>query len=212
VRKDSSRVLKLVRHGQSESNAAGLLVGRTDSDLSDNGRSQAQRLQGRLGPVSHLVVSPLTRTLQTAALAAPDAELHVDEAFIELDYGSLEGRPVSDVSAEQWAAFASNPDVALGGGESVRDVDRRVHGRLNEWSSDPLHPLHEPERHVVVVSHVSPIKSAVAWALGVDGLVAVPHASRQRFGDDDRCPPRPGRTSSPTTSDRGLTESVKLRV
>ena len=172
VRKDLARVLKLVRHGQSESNAAGLLVGRTDSHLSKTGRAQAAQLRGRLGPVSQLVVSPLARTRQTAALIVPDSDPILDEAFIELDYGSLEGRPVSEVSAEQWAAFATDPNVALGGGESVRDVDRRVHERLEAWLGDPRHPLHDLEEHVVVVSHVSPIKSAVAWALGVDGLVS----------------------------------------
>ncbi len=165
-------VLILIRHGQSTANDAGLLVGRTDSQLTDKGIRQALEVAPYTASVARVICSPLTRARRTAELAVPQLTAEVDEAFIELDYGLLDGTPLADVGREQWDAFAANYDLALGGGESLRDVDRRVHARLNEWLADEESLLHHPGEHLCVVSHVSPIKSAIAWALGVPGSVA----------------------------------------
>ncbi len=165
-------VLILVRHGQSTANAASLLVGRTDVELTEEGRAQARSLVGALDSVRVVISSPLRRALETARLALPGHELIVDDAFIEQDYGTHDGHALSDVPREQWREFRSSHVAALGGGESLADVDARVHARLDEWLDDNNSALHDDEHHVVVVSHVSPIKSAVAWALGVPGSVA----------------------------------------
>jgi len=165
-------VLILIRHGQSTANAAGLLVGRTDAALTDTGRQQARDLAAALRSVVAGASSPLARARETAALALSHLEITDELAFIEQDYGSLDGAAMSDVPAHQWAAFRSTHDAALGDGESLADVDARVHARLEAMREDDRSLLHDPERHLAIVSHVSPIKSAVAWALGVHGSVA----------------------------------------
>lgn len=59
--------LLLVRHGQSEWNAAGRWQGQADPPLSDLGRLQAQAAAGAIGAVDAIVTSPLDRALRTAA-------------------------------------------------------------------------------------------------------------------------------------------------
>jgi probable phosphoglycerate mutase len=165
-------VLILIRHGQTTSNAQGLLVGRSDPDLTERGREQALALRHYLRDIEHVVSSPLSRALETAELAVPHITPIVDEAFIEVDYGTLEGHALTEVPLEQWRSFEEDHTLALGGGESLAALDERVHLRLNQWMADPDNLLHHPSQHIVVASHVSPIKSALAWALGVSGGVA----------------------------------------
>ena len=59
-------MLVLVRHGESAGNAAGVLLGRTDSPLTDRGRAQAGALSSALGPVLRVISSPLGRARDTA--------------------------------------------------------------------------------------------------------------------------------------------------
>ena len=154
-------MLILVRHGRTVVNAGGRLQGRVDTVLDDVGRQQAQRvgehLRARLGSFM-LVSSPLARALETARAVSPDVT--VDDRFVELDYGDWDGLRMDDVPADQWRAWRDDPHLRPPNGETLAELDARVRPALAE--------LAEVARtgHVVVVSHVSPIKSAVTWALG----------------------------------------------
>jgi probable phosphoglycerate mutase len=119
-----------------------------------------------------LTSSPLNRAVETARLAVTHCQVELDVSFIEQDYGEFDGHPIADVPAQLWHEFRSSHGASLGGGESLADVDARVHARLDQMLEDSDSALHRADQHQVVVSHVSPIKSAVAWALGVDGSVA----------------------------------------
>lgn len=153
-------MLILLRHGRTEANARGLLQGRIDLDLDDLGRRQAAAAAAWLGPVDRVVSSPLARARQTAeAFGEP---IEIDDRFIELDYGDWEGRPVADVPAETWSRWRADLDFRPPGGETLNELGRRVRSALDELSTSV------GDHTVVVVSHVSPIKASVAWALGVD--------------------------------------------
>lgn len=162
----------LVRHGQTTTNAQGLLVGRSDPSLTELGRRQALALRPLLVNVVDVWASPLERARSTAELAIPHAPFTVRESFIEVDYGDLDGQPLSVVSGAQWQAFETDHAVAIGNGESLASVDARVHAELDELLVDRESLLHSADRHLAIVSHVSPIKSAMAWALGAPGSVA----------------------------------------
>jgi broad specificity phosphatase PhoE len=162
----------LVRHGQTTTNARGLLVGRSDPALTDLGQRQAVALRPLLANVREVWASPLQRARTTAQLAVPHVELSINDAFIEVDYGDLDGQPLSVVSGEQWQVFETDHSVAIGNGESLASVDERVHAQLDALLEDRDSLLYSAEEHLAIVSHVSPIKSAMAWALGVPGSVA----------------------------------------
>jgi broad specificity phosphatase PhoE len=172
MRAPTAAVIILIRHGQTTSNAARLLVGQSDPALTELGERQARALRPYLRSVVDVWTSPLRRARATADLALPDIPARVMESFIEVDYGSLDGQPLSLVSEEQWRAFEHDHDTAFGDGESLASVDQRVHLTLNALLADRSSRLHDATSHLAIVSHMSPIKSAMTWALGVSGSVA----------------------------------------
>ena len=157
-------MLIVVRHGRTEHNRARQLLGRLDVDLDDTGRAQAAALAAHVGPVDRIVSSPLARARQTAAAWA--APVEVDERLVELDYGDLDGGPRAAVDPATWAAWRADVDFAPPGGESLRSLGHRVREACEELQAQAA------EQDVVVVTHVSPIKAAVAWALGVGDHVS----------------------------------------
>lgn len=155
-------MIVLARHGQTEANRDALLVGRIDPPLTDLGLQQARRLAGALetsGAV-RVVASPLMRTLQTATIIAEVLGLPVetDDRIIEMDYGAWDGTPIADVPIDTWRAWRTDPEFRPPDGESLRDVSRRVGAAMGEWLTTD-----EP---IIAVTHVSPIKAALTWALG----------------------------------------------
>ena len=150
--------LVVVRHGQTAANAKGLLLGRLDVDLDDVGRAQAAALAEALPTPDLVITSPLARTRQTAE--AFGVEVEVVDDWIELDYGEWDGRPAGEVPAEAWRAWRADPDFAPPGGESLARLTARVHDALDDLVA------RVEGRRIVVVTHVSPVKAAVAWALG----------------------------------------------
>lgn len=133
--------------------------------------------------VARVVTSPLGRCRETAEAierAAVAVPVSVDDRWIELDYGVLDGSPVGDVPAERWAAWRSDVTWAPEAGESLATLGVRVREACAALAAEAS------DRDVVVVTHVSPIKAAVAWALGVGDEVAwrmwVAPASITRIG------------------------------
>lgn len=157
-------MLILVRHGRTEANASGLLLGRADPPLDLVGEAQAAAVASQLGGVAEVVTSPLLRSRATAdAMAATPA---VDDRWIEVSYGDWEGRPLEDIPSSTWLAWAADATFAPPGGESLATLGERVRAACEDLVEAAT------ETDVVVVSHVSPIKAAVAWALGVPDEVA----------------------------------------
>lgn len=156
--------LVLLRHGRTAANAAGLLLGRTDVDLDALGRRQAaasaRAVRASSDPIVAVVSSPLTRTRRTAA--AFGVPVTVDERLIELDYGSWDGMAVADVDDGMWASWRADPHFRPTGGESLVEVEHRVAAACRDWSTVAA------DGCVVMVTHVSPVKAAVGWALGAD--------------------------------------------
>ncbi len=177
-------MLTIVRHGRTEANRSGLLSGRGDVDLDPIGEAQAAATARAVGPADRIVCSPLRRTRATAgAWGVPVEE---DVRWIELDYGDLDGTALGDVDAELWARWRSDVAFAPPGGESLQALGRRVRAACEDLADEAR------DRHVVVVTHVSPVKAAVAWALGVSDDISwrmfVAPASITRIAVGDRGP------------------------
>lgn len=159
-------MLIVVRHGQTSANARGLLLGRADPSLDAIGRDQAAAVAAALTPVApgtRIVSSPLARCRETAAIIAGESaiDIEIDERWIELDYGDLEGTPVADVPADTWRQWRADPTFVPAGGESLQSLGQRVAHACDELLPEAV------DRDIVVVTHVSPVKAAVVWALGV---------------------------------------------
>ena len=160
----------MVRHGQTDANRNGLLQGRVDNPLNERGVAQAIGVARalRTSGAARIVASPLIRAQQTAACIATElgVDVETDEQLIELNYGDWESRPLQEISAEQWAHWRTDPHFAPGGGESLDAVAVRSIAFANKvlnGSSDGGSRL-----PTIAVSHVSPMKAIVAWALGAD--------------------------------------------
>lgn len=153
-------MLIVVRHGRTEANASGLLQGRRlDPGLDDLGQRQAAAVAEVVGHAARVVCSPLRRTRETAeAIGLP---VTVDERWIELDYGELDGVPMAEVPAATWAAWRTDVAWAPPGGESIVDLTARVRAACDDLAEEAR------DHDIVVVTHVSPIKATVAWTLGV---------------------------------------------
>lgn len=149
--------LYICRHGRTEANASGLLLGRADPELDGVGRAQATAIADAVPDAVRVVSSPLARCRETAsAFGLPIEE---DARLVELDYGSLDLKPLSEVPPEIWAQWRTDSDFRPPGGETLNELGARVSEALDDLAGVAA------EHDVVVVTHVSPIKAAVAWSL-----------------------------------------------
>ncbi len=158
----------LLRHGQTAMSVAKQYCGRSNPELTELGMRQARaaaKVIGERGGIDAVVSSPLTRCVQTAELVA-DA-LRVDVAthddLIELDFGAWDGKTFPQAHAADpliHEAWISDPTVTPPGGESLDSLDRRTHRLRRRLEADYA------GRTVLLVSHVTPIKSFIRQALG----------------------------------------------
>ena len=165
-------MLIVVRHGRTGHNATGRLLGRLNPPLDEVGERQASAVADLLarpphheGRVVRVVSSPLLRARSTAGAIADavGVDVEIDERWIEVDYGEFDGMPLGDVPSEVWASWRVDADYAPPGGESLGSVARRVEAACAELVADGAGGS---EHDTVVVTHVSPLKAAVCWALG----------------------------------------------
>lgn len=164
-------MLILVRHGESVANAQGLLLGRTDAELTDAGRAQVAAARSLLrDPVAEVRTSPLRRARDSAKLLDLGPPIEVDERWIEVDYGEFECQPLGGIPAEVWRKWQSDRDFRPAGGEALAQVDQRIAAACEELFAADGAGARRADGDVVVVSHVTPIKAAVAWALGTVDL------------------------------------------
>jgi probable phosphoglycerate mutase len=166
--------LLLVRHGQSDWNAAGLMQGQTRHPrLTDLGHRQAAAAARQLAAArpGALVSSDLQRAVETAEHCARATGLAVrtTTALREQSYGVLEGRP----SRELWDVVDwTDPHWSAEGGESLVQLHARVAAYLERLRADP------PAEVVALVTHGDTIRAAQAVLAGAgpEGMPAVtPH-------------------------------------
>lgn len=122
----------LIRHGETEWSRSARHTGRTDVSLTDAGRSQAERLAGRLADRSfaRVLTSPLERARETCRLAGLDRDAEVRAEIVEWDYGDYEGRTTADIRRERpgWTVWSGG----CPGGETADDVAARLEPLMAE--------------------------------------------------------------------------------
>ena len=158
----SNEVL-LVRHGETDDNAAGRFQGRRDTLLNERGRAQSHALARSLRDegLRAIYTSPLRRARATAQIVGDALGLEpiVDERLIEADTGDWSGlltpENVALAGAEYARWRAADPAFRFPGGESVAEQSARMTAALAQIAGGPLPAL--------VVTHGGSIRA-------VDGI------------------------------------------
>lgn len=162
-----ARELLLIRHGEAEGNAEGRFLGRMDVPLSARGKAQAKRLRGILPPSAAFVCSPMSRALETAALATgcEAGDLRTDAGLREIDFGDWEGLTFEEIQARDpervnsWAAFEE--EFRFPGGESLAGFQERA--RL---AAERL--MNADDETLVAFTHGGMIRALICHFLGLE--------------------------------------------
>ncbi|MDF6101798.1 histidine phosphatase family protein [Gordonia hongkongensis] len=167
-RSDPTRFI-LLRHGQTPLSMERRYSGRGNPDLTDEGRRQARAAAARVvreEGIAAIVTSPLRRARSTAEEVAVLTGIDVVEhpGLIENDFGDWEGLTFTEASQRDpdlHRAWLSDITVPAPGGESFAQVAERI----SRTKAELLQRY--PVQTVVLVSHVTPIKTLLQDALGV---------------------------------------------
>lgn len=133
VRDGETKMIYVVRHGETEWNAINKVLGRTDIPLNAKGLEQAHELARSLKDlkIDVFLCSPLCRARQTADAVSDELGIRykIDERLIEVDFGVFEGINRFDrkYQAAKREFFARYPD-----GESYFDLAARVFPLIKE--------------------------------------------------------------------------------
>ncbi len=156
--------LYLIRHGQTDCNAKGLLQGRADVPLNEKGRELALLTGKALEeiPFDLIITSPLNRAVETAKLVASfsanrrQVEIPIveEERIIEIDWGEWEGRcirPENIEVPEEFYLFYEDAFAYPGapGGESIEDVCRRT----GDFFQELIHNPQYQEKTILISAH-----------------------------------------------------------
>jgi probable phosphoglycerate mutase len=161
----------IVRHGETDHNAARIWQGHLDTALSERGQQQADAVGPAIAALSpdRIVSSDLTRARLTAESIgrACGIPVHLDARFREIDVGAWQGLTATQV-ADRWPelqeALSSGADVRRGDhGETVAEVTVRVGAALTEH----LQAL-GPGECLVVSTHGASGRTAAAWLLEME--------------------------------------------
>jgi len=161
----------LLRHGETPLTPQKRFSGSggTNPSLSPVGQDQATRAATALatrGTIQHIIASPLTRTRETAAAVAERLGLPVtiEEGLRETDFGAWEGLTFGEVRErypEDLTTWLADPTAQpTGGGESFADTATRIAATRDKLTAAYA------GRTVLLVTHVTPIKTFVQLALG----------------------------------------------
>ncbi|MFL6080854.1 MAG: histidine phosphatase family protein [Ornithinibacter sp.] len=165
----------VLRHGETDHNAARIWQGHLDTPLSERGQQQADAVGPAIAALSptRIASSDLTRARLTAQSVgrACGIPVHLDPRLREIDVGAWQGLSAAQVG-EGWpevqAALARGEDVRRGdSGETLAEVAERVGAALTEH----LGSLGAGEC-LVVSMHGASGRAAAAWLLGLEHDVA----------------------------------------
>lgn len=154
----------LVRHAQTEANAAGIWQGQADSDFSPAGADQVVRLGKWLSEETfdRVVVSPLGRTRATARAIVGDG-FEIDERWREPSVGEWEGmgyKEIATLEPQKYFALMNGENVLLDD-EFLSDVARRTKSAFD----DIVGAASDGDR-ILIVSHALALLMFTSVVLG----------------------------------------------
>lgn len=159
--------LVLVRHGESEGNAAGIIQGRVDFGLSPRGHAQAAATAAELEklPAARLLTSPLRRARETAASIGVALGLSAlpEPALLEYDLGEVSGMTIAELRVRYPEALRANADgrrFAFPGEEGREVFQARLQGLLDA--------LADSDGITIAVAHGGLISALCRMVVGME--------------------------------------------
>jgi probable phosphoglycerate mutase len=159
----------LMRHGQADNNVNRILVGRhIESHLTEYGKHQVLDTAKYLGEISidKVLVSPVVRTIETAEIVCAylGLDYQIDERLYEIELGRLVGMNYEEIISKYgnlFLEFYTENEAALTpyGVESFASIKQRIKNILDEMAET------YSDRNVLMISHLDPIKAAIAIIL-----------------------------------------------
>lgn len=154
----------MLRHGRTASNAEARLQGDSDIPLDEVGKLQAARAGAYIRQrwnINTVVTTSLQRSQRTAELAGFSLDSQViDDRWREISFGEYEGHKVNEVVPDLGSRWLADINYAPDGGESLPSLHARVAEACTEMTKRAA------TENILVVTHATPIKSAVIWATG----------------------------------------------
>ena len=139
------------------------------SPLTSKGRDQARQAASQLKKMvtgsAEIHCSDALRAIQTARIIATHlgVELTIDPLLREQSLGKLEGQPVAMLSEQPVPPGTDIADIAWGGGESLRDVHRRLDQFMTRLrASQPTVDT------IILVGHGDAMRVLTTWYAGKD--------------------------------------------
>lgn len=160
-------IVYLARHGETDWNRSGQIMGERPVPLNRTGERQARRLAAHVAglAVRVLVSSPVVRALQTAEILAGRLTLPVaeDRGLTEICLGAWEGLYWKDLADEitRRNLYATPEETRPPGGETLREVQARAVAAVERMLAG------EPNGPVLCVSHADVVRAIVAHYLGL---------------------------------------------
>ena len=160
--------LLIIRHGQSNANAKGLLISNRNDNLTDLGRQQSYDLETTLknfkfNQPSLVFCSPWLRARQTAELVfSENTFIQFDERLAETNPGKFENWLEADFNLK-YPTFSDNIRNEYEDGESHFQMCLRV----CDWVDTVLIPLSRKPGLLAIVAHGGPISVILQKLLGM---------------------------------------------
>jgi broad specificity phosphatase PhoE len=159
----------LMRHGETDWNREGRVMGRNPIELNARGRAQAEAAARFVQDIRPdlIVTSPLVRARQTAEIMSAGlgtVEIIEEPDIAEVQYGRWEGMVYQELIADPYyAEYRKSPvENPTPGGESIPQVQTRGVGAV-------LGALgRHPGRRVMFVSHGDIIRTVLCHFMGLE--------------------------------------------
>ncbi|MDP3728225.1 MAG: histidine phosphatase family protein [bacterium] len=149
----------LFRHGQTFYNKSERFTGDIDSHLTKQGKKDAKKVALKLKKVQidYAFQTHLSRSKDTLRYVlryhSECKQIITDDRMIERDYGNLKGRfhhtVIKDYGQKQYDLWHRSYDIKPPGGESVKDVEKRVEAFIKEL----LKFMKEHKGNVAISAH-----------------------------------------------------------
>jgi probable phosphoglycerate mutase len=157
----------LMRHGEAENNVQHIIAGRTSEyHLTEKGRKQVRSTADKLKELSidAIYTSPVIRTVETSQIVSETIGVgyNVDERLTETEMGSLVGMHMSEViekHGDLFQRFYDDGASAKVGIERFSSIGSRMNSMLDYVAEK------YPDKNVLLVTHLDPIKAAITQIL-----------------------------------------------